>query len=65
LTQRWPSRAAQIKHAPTPPNNGMLHRRKNIGGRQASTTQAAQLQRFRGQSWELFGDIMHAESSWP
>jgi branched-chain amino acid transport system substrate-binding protein len=25
--------------------------------------QAVQLQRFKGESWELFGDIMHAESS--
>jgi branched-chain amino acid transport system substrate-binding protein len=25
--------------------------------------QAVQLQRFKGQTWELFGDIMHAESS--
>ncbi len=25
--------------------------------------QAVQLQRFKGESWELFGEIMHAESS--
>ena len=25
--------------------------------------QAVQLQRFKGETWELFGDIMHAESS--
>jgi branched-chain amino acid transport system substrate-binding protein len=25
--------------------------------------QAVQLQRFKGESWELFGDIMHAEST--
>ncbi len=25
--------------------------------------QAVQLQRFKGESWELFGDVMHAESS--
>ena len=25
--------------------------------------QAVQLQRFKGQTWELFGEIMHAESS--
>ena len=25
--------------------------------------QAVQLQRFKGQTWELFGDIMHAEGS--
>ena len=25
--------------------------------------QAVQLARFKGQTWELFGDILHAESS--
>jgi branched-chain amino acid transport system substrate-binding protein len=25
--------------------------------------QAVQLQRFKGESWDLFGDVMHAESS--
>jgi branched-chain amino acid transport system substrate-binding protein len=25
--------------------------------------QAVQLQRFKGQTWELFGDVMHAENS--
>ena len=25
--------------------------------------QAVQLQRFKGETWELFGDVMHAESS--
>ena len=25
--------------------------------------QAVQLQRFKGQTWELFGEIMHAEGS--
>jgi branched-chain amino acid transport system substrate-binding protein len=25
--------------------------------------QAAQLSRFKGETWELFGDVMHAESS--
>ena len=25
--------------------------------------QAVQLQRFKGESWELFGDVMHAEST--
>ena len=25
--------------------------------------QAVQLSRFKGESWELFGDVMHAESS--
>jgi branched-chain amino acid transport system substrate-binding protein len=25
--------------------------------------QAVQLQRFKGETWELFGEIMHAESS--
>jgi branched-chain amino acid transport system substrate-binding protein len=25
--------------------------------------QAVQLQRFKGESWELFGEVMHAESS--
>ena len=25
--------------------------------------QAVQLQRFKGETWDLFGDVMHAESS--
>ena len=25
--------------------------------------QAVQLQRFKGETWELFGDVMHAEST--
>jgi branched-chain amino acid transport system substrate-binding protein len=25
--------------------------------------QAVQLERFKGETWDLFGDIMHAESS--
>ena len=25
--------------------------------------QAVQLQRFKGQTWELFGDVMHSEGS--
>ena len=25
--------------------------------------QAVQMQRFKGETWELFGDVMHAESS--
>ena len=25
--------------------------------------QAVQLQRFKGETWELFGEIMHAESA--
>ena len=25
--------------------------------------QAVQLQRFKGETWELFGEVMHAESS--
>jgi branched-chain amino acid transport system substrate-binding protein len=25
--------------------------------------QAVQLQRFKGETWELFGEVMHAEST--